>query len=75
MSWKKWLDKGLDVAKLVAGNTPVGAIITLIDAVVESTNGFISDNSVKNTLLAMSKSKFNKLTPEKLEKINDILDN
>lgn len=75
MSWRKWLDKDLDVAKLVAGNTPVGAIITVIDAVVESSNGFISDNSVKNTLFAMSKSKFNKLTPEKLEKINHILDN
>lgn len=69
-----WISKGLDVAKLLTIGTPIGAVITVIDAVVETVNDGVSNESVKSTLLSMSKSKWNNLTPDKILRINAILD-
>lgn len=69
-----WLDKGLDVAKLLTIGTPVGAVISVIDAVVEQVGDGVSDKSVKDTIFAMSKSKWNNLNEDKLKRINAILD-
>lgn len=72
-TWLDWLDKGLDVAKVVAGATPIGTVLTVVDAVVEKANDGVSNNTVIETLSKMSKSSWNSLTPEKLERIEAIL--
>lgn len=74
MKYLKWLNKGLDVAKLLTIGTPIGAVISVVDAVVEKVNDGVSTQSVKNTLLSMSKSKWNNLNADKLARINSILD-
>lgn len=74
MDFLYWLNKGLDIAKLVAGPTPIGAGIAIVDAVVNSLDDGVSTQSVKNSLVSMSKSKWNGLNPEKLDRINSILD-
>lgn len=75
-SWLSWLDKGLDVAKVIAGATPIGAVLTVADAIVEETNTKqgINNDEVLDTLSVMMKSKWNSLTPEKIEKIRKILE-
>jgi len=74
MSILQWLDKGLDVAKLITFGTPLGAVVAVVDAVVDAVGDGVSTESVKNTLVSMSKSKWNGLNEEKLSRINDILD-
>ena len=73
-SWLDWLDSGLDVAKVVAGATPIGAVLTVVDAVVEKANDGISNDSVVDMLTTMSKSTWNSLDPEKVERIKAILE-
>lgn len=74
MNWKDLLKQGLDVAKILAGRTPIGAILHVVDAVVESQDDGISTDSIKNFVTKSSKSKWNNLTPAKVDKINEILD-
>lgn len=72
-SWLNWLDSGLDIAKVITGATPIGAMVTVVDAVVESVNDGVSNDSVIDTIEAMSKSSWNNLTPEKVEKMKALL--
>ncbi|AXX87162.1 hypothetical protein AMRN_1426 [Malaciobacter marinus] len=75
MSWTNWLSKGLDVAKVIAGPTPIGAIITVADSIVDETvkDKGINNDDVIDTLQVMLKSKWNDLTPLKVELIKDII--
>lgn len=75
-SWLDMLEIGLDAAKILAGSNPIGAVISIADAIVETTNVKvgISDTDVMETLSTMMKSKWNSLTPEKIEKIREILE-
>lgn len=68
-----WLDYGLDVAKIALSGTPAGAVVAVIDEVVENTQDSISNDSVIKTLESMAKSKGNDLTPGKIKKIEQIL--
>ena len=76
MNWQNWLNEGLDVAKVLAGRSPVGAVLTVVDAIVDETyeKGGINNETVLNTVTSMAKSKWNSLTPEKVEKIKTILE-
>lgn len=74
MSLISWLDKGLDIAKVVTSGTPIGAVVTVIDSVVDEIGEGVSDKSVKEVIFSMSKSKWNKLDDEKVKRINKILD-
>lgn len=73
--WLDWLGQGLDVAKVIAGATPVGAALTVLDAVVDSTNkeSGVNNDDVIETITLMMKSNWNSLTPEKVERIKVIL--
>jgi len=76
MNWKEWLDRGLDVAKVVAGPTPIGAVLTIVDTVVDENlkDKGVNDDDVLETLSSMMKSKWNSLTPGKIERIKAILE-
>lgn len=73
-NYMKWLDYGLDVAKIALSGTPAGAVVAVIDEVVKNTQDIISNNSVIKTLKSMAKSKGNDLTPGKIKKIEQILE-
>ena len=74
MGWLEWIDRGLDVVKVAAGNTPIGAILHVIDAVVEKINDGISNESIIEFLKRASVSKWNSLTPDKIDRIIKILE-
>ena len=76
MSFLNVLDKGLEIAKQFVGVNPVGAVLTIIDDVVEvaNTNQGIDNENVLDVIYRMSKSKWNKLTPGKIERIKKILE-
>ncbi len=63
MDWMKVLDNGLDVAKVIAGTSPIGAVLTIADAIVETkTKGVgIDNNEVIEMLEVLSKSSHNKI--------------
>ena len=63
MDWMKILNTGLDMAKLATVGTPVGAVIAIADAVVDSrTKGAGVDNEEVIALLTtLSKSTHNKV--------------
>lgn len=76
MSFLNILDKGLDVVKHAVGLNPIGAILHILDDVIEvaNKNQGVKDENVLDILYKMSKSKWNKLTPGKIERIKKILE-
>lgn len=69
----EWLDYGLDVAKIALSGTPAGAIVAIVDEVVENSQDSISNDSIVKTLESMAKSKGNDLTPGKIQRLKFVL--
>lgn len=70
-----WFESVLDIGKIIAGPTPLGAVLHVVDAITDEANKEtgVNDDDVLETLSSMMKSKWNSLTPAKIEKIKDIL--
>lgn len=70
----EWLGYGLDVAKIALSGTPAGAIVAIVDEVVDNSKDVLSNDSIVKTLESMAKSKGNDLTPGKIERLKVILE-
>jgi len=73
MNWFKIAQIAFRIAKDLAGNTPIGAVIYLAEKIVGAYgSGFNNDNTLE-VIKSIGKSRWNNLTPEKIEQINKIL--
>lgn len=73
MNWLNIFGSVVDVAKNIAGATPVGAALHIVSAVVDSADNGVSNESVVTTIETMAKSSWNDLTPEKVARMKAIL--
>ncbi len=74
MNFKALLSQGLNIAALMAGATPIGAMIQGIKIIVNTAGQGVSDKTLKETITEMGASTWNNLTPDKIKEIHAIID-